>query len=210
LLRPAAGLSVGEPRLEGASGVLMLPIERGGRLVAVEGLDRARAVPGVESASVSVPVGEPLVPLPEGDRYLGFVLARGESAAGVEAALRRAWAELHVVVTAAASTFCLVERHSQHLSFGEFSSKFAAAVAATPHLDAPEVIESAPGTHPEAVAREGVDLYALTHNETSTGVAMEVRRPAGASGLVAVDATSAAGGLRVDAAEFDCYYFAPQ
>ena len=109
-----------------------------------------------------------------------------------------------------AATFCLVERHSQHLSFGEFSSKFAAAVAATPHLDAPEVIESAPGTHPEAVAREGVDLYALTHNETSTGVAMEVRRPAGASGLVAVDATSAAGGLRVDAAEFDCYYFAPQ
>ncbi|TMD05716.1 MAG: ATP-grasp domain-containing protein [Chloroflexi bacterium] len=104
ILRQAAGLSVGEPRLEGASGVLMLPIERGGRLVAVEGLDRARAVPGVESASVSVPVGEPLVPLPEGDRYLGFVLARGESAAGVEAALRRAWAELHVVVTDAAST----------------------------------------------------------------------------------------------------------
>jgi phosphoserine aminotransferase len=109
-----------------------------------------------------------------------------------------------------AATFCLVERHSQHLSFGEFSSKFAAAVAATPHLDAPEVIESAPGTHPEAVARDGVDLYALTHNETSTGVAMQVRRPTGASGLVAVDATSGAGGLRVDATEFDCYYFAPQ
>jgi len=109
-----------------------------------------------------------------------------------------------------AATFCLVERHSQHLSFGEFSSKFAAAVAATPHLEAPEVIESAPGTHPQAVARDGVDLYALTHNETSTGVAMGVRRPAGASGLVAVDATSAAGGLRVDATEFDCYYFAPQ
>jgi phosphoserine aminotransferase len=109
-----------------------------------------------------------------------------------------------------AATFCLVERHSQHLSFGEFSSKFAAAVAATPHLDVPEVIESTPGTHPEAVARDGVDLYALTHNETSTGVAMEVRRPDGAAGLVAVDATSAAGGLRVDAAEVDCYYFAPQ
>jgi phosphoserine aminotransferase len=109
-----------------------------------------------------------------------------------------------------AATFCLVERHSQHLSFGEFSSKFAAAVAATPHLDAPEVIESTSGTHPEAVARDGVDLYALTHNETSTGVAMEVRRPDGAAGLVAVDATSAAGGLRVDAAEVDCYYFAPQ
>ena len=109
-----------------------------------------------------------------------------------------------------AATFCLVERHSQHLSFGEFSSKFASAVRATPHLDAPEVIESVPGTHPAAVARDGVDLYALTHNETSTGVAMEVHRPAGASGIVAVDATSAAGGLRVEAAEFDCYYFAPQ
>jgi len=109
-----------------------------------------------------------------------------------------------------AATFCLIERHSQHLSFGEFSSKFAAAVAAAPHLEAPEVIESPAGTHPQAVARDGVDLYALTHNETSTGVAIEVRRPAGASGLVAVDATSAAGGLRVDPAQFDCYYFAPQ
>ena len=57
-------------------------------------------------------------------------------------------------------------------------------------------------------SREGIDLYALTHNETSTGVAMEIRRVRG--GLVAVDATSAAGGLRVDPAEFDCYYFAPQ
>ena len=109
-----------------------------------------------------------------------------------------------------AATFCLVERRSQHLSFGEFSSKFAAAVAATPHLDLPEVIESAAGTHPLPVARDGIDLHALTHNETSTGVAMEVRRPDGATGLVAVYATSAAGGLRVDPAEFDCYYFAPQ
>jgi phosphoserine aminotransferase len=109
-----------------------------------------------------------------------------------------------------AATFCLVQRRSQHLSFGEFSSKFAAAVAATPHLDPPEVIESAAGTHPLPAARDGIDLYALTHNETSTGVAMEVRRPAGAAGLVAVDATSAAGGLRVDPAQFDCYYFAPQ
>ena len=108
------------------------------------------------------------------------------------------------------ATFGLVERRSQHLVFGEFSSKFAAAVAAAPHLEGAEVIESAPGTHPEAAAREDVDLYALTHNETSTGVAMEVRRPAGAAGLVAVDATSAAGGLRVDPSEFDVYYFAPQ
>ncbi|MDQ1374937.1 MAG: phosphoserine aminotransferase [Actinomycetota bacterium] len=109
-----------------------------------------------------------------------------------------------------AATFCLVERRSQHLSFGEFSSKFAAAAAAAPHLDEPEVIGSAMGTHPLAVAREGVDLYALTHNETSTGVAMAVTRPEGATGIVAVDGTSAAGGLRVDPEQFDAYYFAPQ
>ena len=108
------------------------------------------------------------------------------------------------------ATFGLIERRSQHLSFGEFSSKFAAAAAAAPHLAEPEVITSAPGTHPEARASAAVDLYALTHNETSTGVAMEIRRPAGASGLVAVDATSAAGGLRVDPRQFDVYYFAPQ
>jgi phosphoserine aminotransferase len=110
------------------------------------------------------------------------------------------------------ATCCLVERRSQHLSFGEFSAKFAAAVAAAPHLEHPEVLESAPGTHPSAVASPDVDLYALTHNETSTGVAMDVVRPdgAGPGSLVAVDATSAAGGLRVDPAQFDAYYFAPQ
>jgi phosphoserine aminotransferase len=108
------------------------------------------------------------------------------------------------------ATFGLIERRSQHLSFGEFSSRFAEAVRAAPHLDDPEVIESPPGTHPAAVPREGVDTYALTHNETSTGVAMDVRRPAGASGLVVVDATSGAGGLRVDPTQFDVYYFAPQ
>ncbi len=110
------------------------------------------------------------------------------------------------------ATFCLVEKHSQHLRFGEFSSKFAAAVEAAPWLDAPDVIESPTGTHPQAEARPGTDLYALTHNETSTGVMMEVRRPEGADAdaLVAVDATSAAAGLRVDPAAFDVYYFAPQ
>jgi len=116
------------------------------------------------------------------------------------------------------ATFCLIEQKSQHLSFGEFSSKFAAAAKAAPHIEDPEVIESAAGTHPEPVASEAVDLYALTQNETSTGVAMEIRRPAGTSSgdgggggaLVAVDATSAAGGLRVDPGQFDCYYFAPQ
>ena len=78
------------------------------------------------------------------------------------------------------------------------------------------MIESPPGSHPLPVADTAVDLYALTHNETSTGVAMEIRRPAGAAspgdggGLVAVDATSGAGGLRVDPTQFDAYYLAPQ
>jgi phosphoserine aminotransferase len=107
-----------------------------------------------------------------------------------------------------AAIFGLIERRSQHLEFGEFSAKFATTAAAAPFLDAPDVIASRPGTHPLPASREGIDLYALTHNETSTGVAMEIRRVRG--GLVAVDATSAAGGLRVDPAEFDCYYFAPQ
>ncbi|HSL56315.1 MAG TPA: phosphoserine transaminase [Acidimicrobiales bacterium] len=110
-----------------------------------------------------------------------------------------------------AALFGLIERRSQHLAFGEFSAKFASAVAAAPHLDAPEVISAEPGTHPTAVPDPDVDLYALTHNETSTGVAMPLRRPEGTEGaLVAVDATSAAGGLRFDAAEVDAYYFAPQ
>ncbi|MDQ1481575.1 MAG: phosphoserine aminotransferase, partial [Actinomycetota bacterium] len=96
-----------------------------------------------------------------------------------------------------AATFGLIEAQSQHLVFGEFSSKFADAVAAAPHLKDPERIETEPGTHPSARATEGVDLYALTHNETSTGVAMPVERPAGTDGaLVAVDATSGAGALR--------------
>ncbi|HEX6567662.1 MAG TPA: phosphoserine transaminase [Acidimicrobiales bacterium] len=109
-----------------------------------------------------------------------------------------------------AATFGLIDRRSQHLSFGEFSAKFAASAAAAPHLDAPEVIESPPGTLPEAKATPDVDAYCLTHNETSTGVAAELRRPEGAEGLVLVDATSGAGGLRFDPAQVDAYYFAPQ
>ena len=115
-----------------------------------------------------------------------------------------------------AATFGLIEEQSQHLSFGEFSSKFAACVKAAPHLKDPQVIEADVGTHPLPAADASVDLYALTHNETSTGVAMPIRRPKGAplpadgGGLVAVDGTSGAGGLRVDPAEFDCYYLAPQ
>src|SRR5215218_6826402 len=108
------------------------------------------------------------------------------------------------------ATFSLIERRSQHLVFGEFSAKFAAAATAAPHLENPQVLASPFGSHPDPRPDPAVDLYALTHNETSTGVAMPVRRPAGANGLVCVDATSAAGGLPVDPRSFDAYYFAPQ
>ena len=111
------------------------------------------------------------------------------------------------------ATFGLIRERSQHLVFGEFSSKFADASAAAPHLGQPTVIASDTGSHPEAAAEDGIDLYALTHNETSTGVAMQLARPAGTSAdsaLVAVDATSAAGGLTWDPSEVDVYYFAPQ
>lgn len=109
------------------------------------------------------------------------------------------------------ATFGLIEKKSQHLVFGEFSSKFASAAQEAPFLDDPSVIKAEPGSHPVATAEAGVDVYALTHNETSTGVMAPVQRPAGTEGaLVLVDATSAAGGLDVDAKEFDTYYFAPQ
>jgi phosphoserine aminotransferase len=108
--------------------------------------------------------------------------------------------------------FGVIEHRSQHLSFGEFSSKFAAAVAATPFLDEPEVIESPVGTHPALKATPDVDAYATPHNETSTGVMVDLRRPEGASPdqLMLVDATSGAAGLRFDPTEVDVYYFAPQ
>jgi len=109
------------------------------------------------------------------------------------------------------ATFGLIQERSQHLVFGEFSSKFAAASKEAPFLGEPTVIKSEPGSHPLSTAEAGIDVYALTHNETSTGVAMPIIRPAGTDGaLVLVDATSAAGGLMVDAKEFDTYYFAPQ
>ena len=109
------------------------------------------------------------------------------------------------------ATFGLIEKKSQHLSFGEFSSKFATAAKEAPFLDEPSVIKSEPGTHPLPILESGIDVYALTHNETSTGVSMPILRPNGSDGaLVLVDATSGAGGLRVSASEFDCYYFAPQ
>jgi len=111
-----------------------------------------------------------------------------------------------------AAAFGLIDGRSQHLSFGEFSAKFAKVTQAAPWLSDPSVVASEPGTHPLPRAEAGIDAYALTHNETSTGVAMPVRRVGGADSgaLVLVDATSAAGGIAVDAAEFDAYYFAPQ
>jgi len=111
-----------------------------------------------------------------------------------------------------AAVFGLIEDKSQHLTFGEFSSKFAECATRAPFLQDPSVISSDPGTAPTAVAEAGIDLYALTHNETSTGVAIPIVRPEGtdAGALVAVDATSAAGGLKFDASQTDVYYFAPQ
>ncbi len=110
------------------------------------------------------------------------------------------------------AAFGLVRQKSQHLAFGEFSSKFGKVTGTAPWLDAPTVITAEPGSHPLPQAEPGVDTYALTHNETSTGVAMPIRRvPAADSGaLVIVDATSAAGGLPVQVSECDVYYFAPQ
>jgi phosphoserine aminotransferase len=108
-----------------------------------------------------------------------------------------------------ALAFGLVRSRSRHYVFGEFSSKCAAATRSAPHLHEPEVVEAEPGTHPAPLPSDAADLYALTQNETSTGVAMPVTRVAPGA-LIAVDATSAAGGLPVDPSHFDCYYFAPQ
>ena len=108
------------------------------------------------------------------------------------------------------ATFGLIQERSEHLVFGEFSSKFGEAAAAAPHLGKPVIVSTEPGTHPVAT-KEDVDVYAFTHNETSTGVAMKLQRPAFANdALVVVDATSAAGGLPWSPSEVDVYYFAPQ
>lgn len=109
----------------------------------------------------------------------------------------------------ASATYGLIEKKSQHLDFGVFSGKFAKVVAGAPHLDEPEVIKAEIGSHPLPVPNPDVDLYALTHNETTTGVMMPIVRP-DAPGIVAVDATSAAGGMAVDPEQFDVYYFSPQ
>jgi phosphoserine aminotransferase len=119
-----------------------------------------------------------------------------------------------------AASFGLVERRSLHLSFGEFSQKFATVTTDAPFLQDPVVVKADPGSAPSAEELEAalagldgdpVDVLAWAHNETSTGVMAPVLRPKGAAGaLVLIDATSGAGGLPVDLAEADAYYFAPQ
>jgi phosphoserine aminotransferase len=110
------------------------------------------------------------------------------------------------------ATFGLIRDRAQFASFGEFGGKFAKAVADAPFLSAPTIRKAEPGSAPGLVAEAGIDTYASPHNETSTGVAVPVRRPAGTDdgALVLIDATSAAGGLDVDVRECDGYYFAPQ
>jgi phosphoserine aminotransferase len=110
-----------------------------------------------------------------------------------------------------AAAFGLVDKRSLHLTYGEFSAKFASAVAKNPFVGDPIVIKADPGSAPAAQSDPSADLIAWAHNETSTGVAVPVVRPDGAGdALVAIDATSAAGGLPVDITQADAYYFAPQ
>jgi phosphoserine aminotransferase len=110
-----------------------------------------------------------------------------------------------------AAAFGLIEKRSLHLTYGEFSSKFAAAVTKNPFIGDPIIVESDPGSAPEPQSDPSVDVIAWAHNETSTGVAVPVHRPADSGdALVVIDATSGAGGLAVDIAEADAYYFAPQ
>jgi len=105
----------------------------------------------------------------------------------------------------------LVRERALHLSYGEFSSKFAKVTAGAPFLADPVVVEAEPGDAPEPVAADGVDAIAWAHNETSTGVMVDVQRPEGAGeALVLVDGTSGAGGLPLDASQADAYYLAPQ
>ena len=116
-----------------------------------------------------------------------------------------------------AAAFGLVQRRAAHLSYGEFSQKFATVTAGAPFLDDPLTISAPPGGAPDpagvgaAVAAAGADVVAWAHNETSTGVMVPVLRPPGAEqALVLIDATSGAGGLPVDVSHADAYYFAPQ
>ncbi len=110
------------------------------------------------------------------------------------------------------AVFSLIRDRAQHCAFGEFGAKFAAASTAAPHLGEVSLRESPPGTVIAPAAEEGIDSYAWTHNETSTGALAPVKRPEGIEedALTIVDGTSAAGGTFVDITETDVYYFAPQ
>ncbi len=109
-----------------------------------------------------------------------------------------------------AAAACLIRERSLHLSYGEFSGKFAQVSRGAPFLADPIVVEADPGDAPEPTTDAGADALAWAQNETSTGVSVPVVRPAGAEALVLIDATSAAGGLAVDLGQADAYYFAPQ
>ena len=110
-----------------------------------------------------------------------------------------------------AAAFGLIDKRSLHLSYGEFSAKFASSVAKNPFIGDPIIVKADPGSAPEPHGDPSVDVIAWAHNETSTGVAVPVARPRDAGdALVVIDATSGAGGLPVDISETDAYYFAPQ
>ena len=110
-----------------------------------------------------------------------------------------------------AAAFGLIDKRSLHLSYGEFSAKFASSVAKNPFVGDPIIIKADPGSAPDPQGDPSVDVIAWAHNETSTGVAVPVVRPRDAGdALVVIDATSGAGGLPVDIADTDAYYFAPQ
>ena len=110
------------------------------------------------------------------------------------------------------AAFGLIEDRAQFLTFGEFGAKFASGVKDAPFLGDPTILTADPGDAPAFRAEAGVDAYCSPHNETSTGVAITPQRVSGADGdsLLIIDATSGAGGLAVDAQQFDTYYFAPQ
>ena len=110
------------------------------------------------------------------------------------------------------AAFGLVRERAQHLAFGEFSAKFGSVTQKAPFLGDPTIIKGEPGTLPTPAAEAGVDVYAWAQNETSTGVMAPVRRVEGSDegALLLVDATSGAGGLPVDIAQSDVYYFGPQ
>jgi len=108
-----------------------------------------------------------------------------------------------------AAAFGLIDKRSLHLTYGEFSSKFASCIAKNPFVGDPIIIKADAGSAPAVQSDPDVDVVAWAHNETSTGVAVPIQRPAG-DALVAIDATSAAGGLPVNIADTDAYYFAPQ